>query len=642
VQELYRVVMAEFQTTGYWPAELADTMTPDPNVRRKEIYPRSFTRPAGAVPELFWWGIQCAHRGSASPSQVVADDLTQFDAHRLGLERRWQQLASRRQKLRRNLTQTEIREAAQSTGIDVAGVVLQAVPLFGTVASLALKGASGVRGRIEESRNFHASELIDAHAPDRRDLVERVVEELPQLARVGIPIVIIVEDAHLADESLRRMIQALLRAGDAPILVIALAWPDADETTDLIAECGLARLDVDPLPEIELEKLLRAVAPATTRADAAAFVHRYPSPLAIELALQLPAITRLITHGALRFDVTSRELLPSALQGLYAARWEALPPDVRQMLARALICSPRWLINATATEFLTELTTRTATITGVEHAAETLIEASDPYRWIRDIDDTLRQFVEPLMVSAVADRLDDELDVEEFLTQARTAASSICNELLEWPFTAAATRAHAAALLVSLAGDGFCDPNVGITARQVLVELAVTRHDTADTITQYQQLLTDRTRIQGPDHPDTLSTRSNLAYWLGESGRIDDAITQLQQLLTDRTRVLGPDHPETLSTRSNLATALGKSGRVDDAITQFQQLLTDHTRLLGPDHPDTLTTRNDLAYWLGRSGRVHDSIAQFQQLLIDRTRVLGPGHPDTLRTRNALLRLGST
>jgi hypothetical protein len=30
---------------------------------------------------------------------------------------------------------------------------------------------------------------------------------------------------------------------------------------------------------------------------------------------------------------------------------------------------------------------------------------------------------------------------------------------------------------------------------------------------QYRDLLDDRLRVLGPDHPDTLATRANLAYW---------------------------------------------------------------------------------------------------------------------------------
>jgi hypothetical protein len=52
--------------------------------------------------------------------------------------------------------------------------------------------------------------------------------------------------------------------------------------------------------------------------------------------------------------------------------------------------------------------------------------------------------------------------------------------------------------------------------------------------------LEDRLRILGPDHPDTLITRGNLAYWQGEAGDIAGAATASQELLTDQLRVLGP------------------------------------------------------------------------------------------------------
>lgn len=38
----------------------------------------------------------------------------------------------------------------------------------------------------------------------------------------------------------------------------------------------------------------------------------------------------------------------------------------------------------------------------------------------------------------------------------------------------------------------------------------------------HTQLLADRTRVLGPDAPDTLATRNNLAYWLGDAGRMDE------------------------------------------------------------------------------------------------------------------------
>jgi hypothetical protein len=87
--------------------------------------------------------------------------------------------------------------------------------------------------------------------------------------------------------------------------------------------------------------------------------------------------------------------------------------------------------------------------------------------------------------------------------------------------------------------------------------------DAAGAVAAFEQLLTDWERVLGPDHPGTLTTRNNLAWWRGEAGDAAGAVAAFEQLLTDRERVLGPDHPHTLMTRSNLAfwrTEAGEAG----------------------------------------------------------------------------------
>ena len=151
-----------------------------------------------------------------------------------------------------------------------------------------------------------------------------------------------------------------------------------------------------------------------------------------------------------------------------------------------------------------------------------------------------------------------------------------------------------------------------------------------------QQSLTDRTRILGLEHPDTLLSRSNLAGAYLESGRLDKAIELLQQTLTDSTRILGPSHPNTLISRNNLANAYQAAGRLDDAIYLHHQNLDDRTRILGPDHPSTLTSRNNLANTYQATGRLDEAIPLLEQSLKDCTRILGSHHPDTLTSRNNL------
>ena len=64
----------------------------------------------------------------------------------------------------------------------------------------------------------------------------------------------------------------------------------------------------------------------------------------------------------------------------------------------------------------------------------------------------------------------------------------------------------------------------------------------------------------GPEHPDTLTARANLAYWTGEAGDAAGARDQYAALLPVGERVLGPEHPDTLTTRGNLARWTGEAG----------------------------------------------------------------------------------
>jgi hypothetical protein len=69
-----------------------------------------------------------------------------------------------------------------------------------------------------------------------------------------------------------------------------------------------------------------------------------------------------------------------------------------------------------------------------------------------------------------------------------------------------------------------------------------------------------------------------------------------------RVRVLGPEHPDTLITRANLAYWTGMAGDAVAARDLFAELLPVRVRVLGPEHPSTATTHNNLAYWIRKAG----------------------------------------
>ncbi|GHJ49023.1 tetratricopeptide repeat protein [Catellatospora sp. TT07R-123] len=175
-----------------------------------------------------------------------------------------------------------------------------------------------------------------------------------------------------------------------------------------------------------------------------------------------------------------------------------------------------------------------------------------------------------------------------------------------------------------------------LTSRSNLAGAYVTAGRVAEAIALVEQVLTDRGRVLGDDHPDTLASRNNLAYTYEMAGQVAEAIALYEQVLTDRGRVLGDDHPDTLASRNNLAGGYGKAGRVAEAIALLEQVLTDRGRVLGDDHPDTLASRNNLAVAYWKAGRVAEAIAIYEQVLTDCRRVLGDDHPDTLTSRSNL------
>lgn len=68
--------------------------------------------------------------------------------------------------------------------------------------------------------------------------------------------------------------------------------------------------------------------------------------------------------------------------------------------------------------------------------------------------------------------------------------------------------------------------------------------------TTYWQALLDQALIHlGPDHPDVLNGRHHLANARGVAGQSPRAVVELEELLADRLRILGRDHPGSLVIR---------------------------------------------------------------------------------------------
>ena len=89
-----------------------------------------------------------------------------------------------------------------------------------------------------------------------------------------------------------------------------------------------------------------------------------------------------------------------------------------------------------------------------------------------------------------------------------------------------------------------------------------------------------------------------------------------EETLKLRESKLGPDHPDTLTSRNNLALAYRTAGRTAEAIAIWEAMLPAARNSLGPGHPNTLTfatylaiTHESLGHWAAALGLRRELIA---------------------------------
>jgi tetratricopeptide (TPR) repeat protein len=149
-------------------------------------------------------------------------------------------------------------------------------------------------------------------------------------------------------------------------------------------------------------------------------------------------------------------------------------------------------------------------------------------------------------------------------------------------------------------------------------------------------VLVIKQKVLGPEHPDTLRTRGNLAISLYDQGKYADAEAEDRAVLVLEEKVLGPEHPDTLRTRYNLALTLFAQDKYSEAEAEDRAVLILEEKVVGLEHPDALRLRNALAWALLNQGKYAEAEAEYRAVLLLQEKVLGPEQPETLGTRHDL------
>src|SRR5579883_620457 len=148
-----------------------------------------------------------------------------------------------------------------------------------------------------------------------------------------------------------------------------------------------------------------------------------------------------------------------------------------------------------------------------------------------------------------------------------------------------------------------------------------------------------RTANLGADHPNTLTSKNNLAQLYQFQGQYAKAEPLFKEALEGRTAKLGADHPDTLTTKNNLASLYRLQGQYAKAEPLYKDALQGRTAKLGADHPDTLLGKNNLATLYQDQGQYAKAEPLFKEVLESCTAKLGADHPYTLTSKNNLATL---
>jgi tetratricopeptide (TPR) repeat protein len=100
------------------------------------------------------------------------------------------------------------------------------------------------------------------------------------------------------------------------------------------------------------------------------------------------------------------------------------------------------------------------------------------------------------------------------------------------------------------------------------------------------ELAADGLTVQlGSDHPHTLAANMTRASVFAGVGRLEEAAAVEELVLAERTRVLGPQHPDTVRSHANLLLTLRQRGITDPA-AERQHVIAELIEQLGAGHPD--------------------------------------------------------
>ena len=131
----------------------------------------------------------------------------------------------------------------------------------------------------------------------------------------------------------------------------------------------------------------------------------------------------------------------------------------------------------------------------------------------------------------------------------------------------------------------------------------------------------------GPEHPNTLSLKANIADTLLKEGHFREAERLQRETLATQIRLRGPEDLPSLVSQSDLAETLIREGRYAEAEETARAAFQVQLRKLGPLHPDTVATMRNLGRALAYTNRYAEASRLFRDAIDKQEHSKGQGTP---------------
>ena len=153
-----------------------------------------------------------------------------------------------------------------------------------------------------------------------------------------------------------------------------------------------------------------------------------------------------------------------------------------------------------------------------------------------------------------------------------------------------------------------------------------------------EQAFEIRENTSGPEDPDLLSSKHNLARAYLATGESNKAKDILESVVEIRIKILKPDHSNRLASQHQLAHAYLALDENEKAKDLLEKVVEIETETLRPEHPDRLNSQHELAsvyLALGQSEKAKDLLERVVKIRVE---TLRPEHPHRLASQHELAR----